>query len=261
MQPSADSPHTPAPLTFPGYVVEGKVGEGKGGDVYLARQLSLNRKVVIKPLKARRDARCEAQLMGSVHHPHIVDVYGAMELEGQRFLVMEHVQGSNLRDCLVPGRPWETSEAYPVLDAIGRAVEFIHQCGLLHLDLKPENILYDEEHGIIKVTDFGLAVPKEEADRPSKLCHAQGSMDYAPPEQRFGLPVNEQTDLFAIATVAYEILTGIIPGRVFVSASERNPLLPLAIDRVLKKGLARHREDRPARVDDFRRDLLTSLRP
>jgi len=90
---------------------------------------------------------------------------------------------------------------------------------------------------------------------------AQGTVDYCSPEQRHGLPTDVRSDLFSLATLAYEMLTGRLPGRVFVPASERNPQLPAAVDEVLRRGLARGPEERYRTVEEFRAALNAALAP
>jgi serine/threonine-protein kinase len=104
----------------------------------------------------------------------------------------------------------------------------------------------------VKITDFGLARPIRQADAFVPLGTAQGTLDYCAPEQRYGLPVGPRADLFALATLAYEMLTGRLPGRVYVPAGRHNPLLGAAFDPVLQAGLARAVEERPASVEEFR---------
>jgi serine/threonine protein kinase len=171
---------------------------------------------------------------------------------------MEYLEGGSLRARMRPGRPWPAAEALPVLNAIAAALGYVHSRGLLHLDLNPENVLCDGR-GTVKVSDFGLAQAQADAAAVSALGDRQGSLDYAPPEQRFGLPVDGRADLFALATLAYELLTGRVPGRVFVPASVRNPALPAAGDEVLRTGLARDPDDRFATVEEFRCRLEAAL--
>jgi serine/threonine-protein kinase len=171
---------------------------------------------------------------------------------------MEYLDGGSLRARMRPGVPWPSGEALPVLTAIAAALGYLHGRGLLHLDLKPENVLCDGT-GAVKVSDFGLAQAQADAAAVSALDVRQGSLDYAPPEQRFGLPVDARADLFALATLAYELLTGRVPGRVFVPASARNPALPAACDAVLRRGLARDPDERFATVEEFRSRLEAAL--
>ena len=144
-----------------------------------------------------------------------------------------------------------------MLDAVAGALSHIHAQGVLHLDLKPENILCGRD-GSLKITDFGLARPIRLADAFAPLGAAQGTLDYSAPEQLYGLPVGPRADLFALATLAYEMLTGRLPGRVFVPATRHNPLLRTAINPVLQKGLARAADERQASVEEFREQLIAA---
>jgi serine/threonine-protein kinase len=113
-----------------------------------------------------------------------------------------------------PGRAWRAAQTLPVLDAIARALAYIHAQGILHLDLKPENVLCSKA-GAIKVTDFGLALEQVDARTLSVLGLEQGTLDYCSPEQRHGLPFDQRSDVFSLATLAYELLTGRLPGRMY----------------------------------------------
>jgi serine/threonine-protein kinase len=269
---------------IPGYQLQEKLGEGGMGTVYRAIQLSLRRPVAVKllhPLPGGqlpvRALRRESHLMGSLSHPGVVAVHDCGEVGGRPYLVMEYVDGPNLRVLLLPGQPWPVGRALTLLDHIAQALAYIHAQGILHLDLKPENVLLSggwrvEGGGFVpstllpppstpKITDFGLALPHVDASTLSELGLARGSLDYCSPEQRYGLPADVRADLFSLATLAYEILTGRLPGRVFVPATQRNARLPPAVDEVLRRGLARDPDDRCRTVAAFRTDLIHALGP
>jgi serine/threonine protein kinase len=250
-----------SPPEVPGYQILEPIGSGGMGEVYRAKQLSLERLVAIKFLTPAAGARQrESQLMAALAHPHIVAIHDCGQAGGQDYLVMEYVRGVTLRGRIVPGEPWEPGAALAVLDAVADALCYIHARGILHLDLKPENVLSDEQ-GRIKVTDFGLALANVEGGSVPVAGLAYHTLDYCPPEQRFGLPVDARADLFALAVIAYELLTGRLPGRVYRAASLVQPGLPAALDEVLRRGLARDRDDRYATVAEFRRDLREALAP
>jgi serine/threonine-protein kinase len=249
---------------IPGFTLRKKLGEGGMGEVYLAEQHADGRVVAVKllaPPTAGREPSLptESRLLASSAHPHVVAVLGGGICGGRPYLVIEYVAGTNLRSLLPPGEPWPVERALPLLDAVAAALEHIHARGILHLDLKPDNILCGHD-GAVKVTDFGLARPVRQADAFAPLGSAKGTLDYSAPEQLHGLPVGPRTDLFALATLAYEVLTGRLPGRVYVPAGRRNPRLPAALDPVLERGLARAVENRPDSVEAFRAGLTAALR-
>lgn len=245
---------------LPGYELQDKIGEGGMGVVYRAVQLSLQRTVAIKFLTPTLGASAapvlqhESRLMASLAHANVVAIYDCGQIDGQKYLVMEFVAGQTLRTRMKPGEPWRLEEAVPVLDAIAQALAYIHGQRILHLDLKPENVLYTEQ-GQIKISDFGLSLPAQDAQTLAEGRLYEGSIDYCAPEQRFGLALDARCDVFSLATLAYEMLTGRLPGRVYYPASRRNPLLPLAIDDVLRRGLARDPKERQATVEAFRQEL------
>jgi hypothetical protein len=133
------------------------------------------------------------------------------------------------------------------------------RAGVLHLDLKPENILYTAD-GQVKITDFGLSVSSAHPGGAPAHEGFGGTVDYCAPERRSGLALDRHADVFALATLAYELLTGRPPGRVYVPASRRNPPLPAALDHVLRRGLARDPRERYPSVADFRQALAAACR-
>ncbi len=245
-------------VQIPGYELLELVGEGGRGTVYRARQVSLDRTVAVKVLRADVPEQVgavaferEGRLMAALAHPNLVTIYDCGQADGQNYLVTEFVPGSTLRSRMTPGKPCPVREVYSLLDSIARALSYIHERGVLHLDLKPENILFTPE-GAIKIADFGLAVNRVDARQWSALGMAQGTFDYCSPEQRFGLPTDECSDLFSFAVLAFELLTGRLPGRVYESARQLNPRLPASLDKVLGRALARDPAERQKSVEEFR---------
>jgi Tol biopolymer transport system component len=137
-------------------------------------------------------------------------------------------------------------------------LSYIHEQGILHLDLKPENVLCTK-NGTVKITDFGLAAPDVDARTLSDLGLACGTIDYCSPEQRHGLPLDQRSDVFALAALAYELLTGRLPTRVYLPAGKCNRSLPRAVDEILRRALARNPEERPGTVQELRQRLLRAL--
>ncbi|MDB5309729.1 MAG: stkP 5 [Gemmataceae bacterium] len=264
---NASSNRTASPPCIPGLEIQEKIGEGGMSVVYRAVHLNLQRRVAVKVLRAPVDdgtgapawAR-ESRLMAALAHPHVVTIHDAGQVGGHNYLVMEDMAGGSLRARMEPGRPWSLAQAGPVLDRVAQALDHIHHQGVLHLDLKPENILYTAD-GQIKITDFGLSVPRADATALPGGRRFQGTVDYSAPEQLAGRAPDGRYDVFSLATLAYELLTGLVPGRVYVPASRRNPRLPAALDDVLRRGLARDRQERYPSVAPFRQALAGAARP
>src|SRR5207302_6878467 len=123
--------------------------------------------------------------------------------------------------------------ARKLLERLACALSYIHEQGVLHLDLKPENILCNEA-GDFKIADFGLAITDLDACTLAEAGLSQGTVDYCAPEQRYGLDADERSDLFSLAVLSYELLTGQLPGRAYESARRLNPRLSKSIDEVLR---------------------------
>lgn len=256
---------TASPFEIPGYLWTGKIGEGGMGEVHRATQLSLQRSVAVKILAAMAGGPKglsaldrESRLMAALAHPHVVTIFDCGQAHGRHYLVMEYVDGSTLRGRMEPGRPMPVEQAAAVLDAIALALAYIHQQGILHLDLKPENVLCTAA-GTIKITDFGLASPHGGVRERPESEQRLGTLDYCSPEQHYGLPLDQRSDVFSLATLTYELLTGHLPSRVYVPVSERNPLLPRALNAVLRQGLARDPDERFATIEAFRQRLVRAL--
>jgi serine/threonine protein kinase len=256
----------PTSIEIPGYKVLDKIGEGGMGEVHRATQLSLQRLVAVKflnPLTPDQPGLTtferESRMMAAMAHPHVVTIYDCGQVRGKNYLVIEYLSGSTLRSRLRPGEPWPAAQAASVLDAISSALSFIHARGVLHLDLKPENVLCADD-GRIKITDFGLASARVDARTMVEQGIARGTLEYCSPEQRYGLPLDERSDVYSLAAVAYELLTGHPPGRVYLPATKENPALPPALDPVLRRGLARDPDDRYASIEEFHNDLARALR-
>lgn len=255
-------------LDIPGYEILDKLGEGGMGEVYRARQESLDRVVAIKVLRSfADDARAnlapdavrESHLMASLNHPNVATIHDFGRVGADSFCVMEWVPGATLRSQMRPGRQWSVHKTMRVVSTVADALTYIHGRGILHLDLKPENVLVRDD-GEIKITDFGLSIPHVDAQALSDLGLAKGTIEYSSPEQRHGLPVDERADVFSLATLTYELLTGRLPGRAYIRYSKFNWAVSSAADAVLEKGLQRDPDLRYASVAEFQNDLAVALR-
>ncbi len=252
-----------------GYRVEELIGAGGMGAVYRATQLSLGRAVALKilppnvsddPQFVRRFHR-EAEVLASLNHPGIVQIFDRGEADERYFLVMELVEGSNLRGLLRRG-PIASRDALKIAAALLTALDYAHARGVVHRDVKPENVLVRED-GVVKVADFGLSRVFGESGLDTRLTHSAlvlGTFEYMAPEQReHSGTADARADLYAASVVVYEMLTGELPIGRFPSPSERVPGLDARIDAVLERGLAKDPDDRFARASAMA-DALDGLR-
>ena len=247
-----------------GYRIERMLGAGGMGVVYEATQVALGRTVALKFIAAGRDAdpiflkrfRREGQAQGALDHPHIVPVYEAGETEGGLFLAMRLVRGPTLKDMIV-SRELDAGRALRILEGVADALDTAHAAGLVHRDVKPQNILVaSRDHPYL--ADFGLT----QATGATSLTDTGmfvGTFDYISPEQISGDTATPACDIYALAGVLYECLTGVVPypkrSRAAViyahlsadppSVSDQRPELPEALDRVIARGLAKEPADRP----------------
>lgn len=199
------------------YLLHGAIGTGASGRVYVAEDTRLRRRVAVKVLHAAlaedgaflRRFRAEAQLAASLHHPHIVTVFDWGE-DDVPFMVLELLEGGSLRAMLDAGTPLSVAQAARVGRDVASALEFAHARGILHRDVKPANLLFDE-HGIVRVADFGLARALAEASWTEPTGAVFGTARYASPEQASGVDLDGRSDLYALALVLVEAVTGSVP--------------------------------------------------
>ncbi len=209
------------------YKVGEKLGHGGMGEVYVANDLSLDRKVALKflpdaftgdPERMARFER-EAKLLASLNHPNIAAIYGLEQAEGKRFIVMELVEGETLAQRLSKGS-LPVDEALVICRQIAEGLEAAHEKGVIHRDLKPANVKITPE-GKVKVLDFGMAkafrdeTSAPEASRPPTLTDQMtlpgvilGTAAYMSPEQAKGKAVDKRADIWAFGCILYECLTG-----------------------------------------------------
>jgi beta-lactam-binding protein with PASTA domain/tRNA A-37 threonylcarbamoyl transferase component Bud32 len=199
------------------YLLHGAVGTGASGRVYLAEDTRLKRRVAVKVLHAAlaedsaflRRFRAEAQLAASLHHPHIVTVHDWGD-DDVPFMVLELLEGGSLRAMLDQGSHLTVPQAARVGRDVASALEYAHARGVLHRDIKPANLLFDE-HGIVRVADFGLARALAEASWTEPAGAVFGTARYASPEQARGAQLDARSDLYSLALVLVESVTGRLP--------------------------------------------------
>jgi eukaryotic-like serine/threonine-protein kinase len=200
------------------YDLEERIGEGGMSSVYRARDSVLEREVAIKVLHEHfsRDPeyverfRREARAIARLSHPNIVTVIDRGEVEGQQFIVFEHVPGETLKDVIAREGQLPAERALALAHQIGRALAFAHDVGLVHRDVKPQNVLVDSE-GSAKVTDFGIARTLDIDEALTETGTVLGTSDYIAPEQASGEPVDQRSDQYSLGVVLYELLTGEVP--------------------------------------------------
>jgi tetratricopeptide (TPR) repeat protein/predicted Ser/Thr protein kinase len=213
--------------TFEHYRIVKKIGQGGMGEVYLADDTSLQRKVALKFLSSdlQQDASAHRRFMGEakaaagLDHPYICHINEVGGAEGKDFIVMEYVEGQTLQEKLKQG-PLPLKEAQQMAIEILEALEEAHGKGIVHRDLKPANIMF-AHNGHAKIMDFGLAkqlVPSGGIESQEKTITAMtqsgtivGTLDYMSPEQLQGKPADMRSDLFSLGIVLYEMLAGAHP--------------------------------------------------
>ena len=200
------------------YRLLGSIGAGASGRVYVADDVRLRRRVAVKVLHGAlaedpgflRRFRSEAQHAAALHHPHIVAVYDWGEDDGMPFLVLELLQGGSLRALLDAGGRLSPSQSAHVGRQVAQALHHAHSRGVIHRDVKSSNLLFDE-HGIVRVADFGLARALAEASWTEPDGGVIGTARYAAPEQASGEPVDGRADCYSLAIVCIESITGQVP--------------------------------------------------
>ena len=210
------------------YQIQQKIGSGGMGTVYKALQPNIGRMVAIKILHPKlvnrkdlvsRFSR-EAKALAHLSHPNTVKVIDDGELEdGSLYIVMEFLEGRNLNQTVRGSGPIPVERALPILIQVCGALEEAHQRGIVHRDLKPENIFLANQGGMKdfpKVLDFGLAKVTEQEMRPGSLILTQegmvfGTPEFMSPEQAQGKTLDAKSDLYSLATILYEVLTGKLP--------------------------------------------------
>ena len=205
-------------VLFGGYRIEAVVGRGGMGVVYRATDLSLSRPVALKliapelaqdPTFRERFLR-EPRLAASLDHPGVVPIYEAGEREGQLYLAMRWVEGSDLGQMLQRAGRLSPEVTVGVLTQVAEALDATHRRGLVHRDVKPANILVDDD-GHAYLADFGISAPGGGA--AGAAGRMAGTLDYLAPEQIRGEEVDGRTDCFALGCVLHECLSGAPPFR------------------------------------------------
>ena len=260
------------------YEIKQHIARGGMAEVFLARDLLLDRPVALKVLfpefatdrsfveRFRREARAAANL----NHPNIVSVYDWGEEDGTYFIVMEYVKGRSLRQLIRTEGPLHPQRVAEIGAEIASALAFAHQNGVIHRDIKPGNVVISPS-GQVKVTDFGIARAAGNAQEAlTQTGVVMGTATYFSPEQAQGRPIDPRSDVYALGVVLYEMLAGRPPfynenpvtvayqhvREAPVPPSRRNPDVPPPLEAIVLKALAKNPANRYASAQDLRADLL-----
>ena len=267
----AGKPHDLLGKQIADYRVESEIGRGGMAVVYRAKDLRLDRTVALKllaPELARNDTfrqrfTHESRVAAAIDHPHIVPVFEAGETEGLLYIAMRFVAGQDLRVLIDRRGPLPLATALRIAAQVASALDAAHDHDLVHRDVKPGNILVaagtDSDHPEhVYLTDFGLTKKSLSLTGFTTVGQFVGTLDYVAPEQISGRPVDGRCDVYSLACVVQETLTGAPPFRrdddmALLWAhqydpppplSEERPGLPPALDAVLAKALAKSPDDR-----------------
>jgi hypothetical protein len=243
------------------YRVSRKLGGGGMGDVWLADDVELQRKVALKSMRAGvqeghdeavKRAWREAQATARLHHPNIVTVFDTFSIEDSVYIVMEYVEGKDLDGLFPLGQPAPAGSALPIISGVAEALDYAHQRGVIHRDIKPGNVLVDGD-GRPRVVDFGIARIADQS-KLTRTGMVPGTPEFISREQIEGDEATSRSDQYALAVLAYRLLTGrriydappdpivwlnkVHSAERIIPASRRNPALPSEVDPVLARGLA-----------------------
>ena len=271
------------------YEIRSKLSEGGMGEVYLAQDTKLNRKVALKILPAevvskqermRRFAQ-EAKAASALNHPNIITIHEIDQADSIYFIATEFIDGRTLRECM-RNAPMKLTEVLDIAPQIASALSAAHAVGIVHRDIKPENIMLRSD-GIVKVLDFGLAKLTEQVsselidtEAPTRFAFntepgvVMGTALYMSPEQARGQQVDARTDIFSLGVLIYEMVAGRLPfegsntNEILASilSDKETPLLaryarevPIELERIVAKALRKNRDQRYQTTKDLLLDL------
>ena len=268
---------------FAGYRIEGVLGRGGMGVVYLAEQPELGRKVAIKVIAPALASdpdylerfRRESRLAAAIEHPNAIPIYEAgVADEDMPYLVMRYVEGEDLSSLLRREGRLVARRAAAIVDQIAGALDEAHARGLVHRDIKPANVIVESRRGTehAYLTDFGLTREMDASSGVTATGRWVGTIDYASPEQIQGRPVDARCDVYALGCVLFASLTGRLPferaedvAKLYAHVSEPPPKpstvipeLDPEIDRVVTRAMAKDPDSRFPSAGDFGRAALAA---
>lgn len=258
------------------YVIVEEIGQGAMGVVYKAVDPLIDRTVAIKTINLdlskeelenfEKRFQREVQSAGKLNHPNIVTVYDVGRTEGVAYMAMEFLEGKELREILDSGVVLPIEKISHIASQVAEGLGFAHERGIVHRDVKPANVMV-MKNGLVKITDFGIAQMSSASRTMSGMV--MGSPKYMSPEQVVGQAVDGRSDIFSLAVVLYEMLTGKTPfagdniSAIMYQILNDEPIppkafnqnIPDAINYIVLKALAKHPDKRYQNAKDMARDL------
>lgn len=258
------------------YSIVSELGRGGMGVVYKAHEQSLNRFVALKVLGKHLSEdesyverfKREAQSAAALNHPNIVQIYSIDEFDGQHCFAMEFVVGASIQQMIKAHGPMDPAAAAQLILQAASGLGAAHSRGIIHRDIKPANLMVDER-GLVKITDFGLALLAAGATRLTATGMFMGTPGYLSPEQCLNEDVDHRADIYSLGVTLYEMLTGITPFKADSplallrqiidvepqDVGELRPEVPEALQSILKKMMTKNRDERYSDCDLLVTDL------
>jgi len=263
------------------YEIIRSIGEGGMANVYLARDIILDRNVAVKVLRGdlaeddkfvRRFQR-EAIAASSLNHPNIVEVYDVGEDDGKYFIVMEYVDGKTLKSLIKKRGALTLPEVIDIMLQLTSAIACAHESYIIHRDIKPQNVIILED-GRVKVMDFGIAAQLN-SNELTQTNSVMGTVYYLPPEQANGNVTTTKSDIYSLGILMYELVVGKVPFKgdspVEVAIKQMrdkipditmaNPDIPQSIENIILRACAKNPKNRYKSMEEMHNDLETALDP